>query len=89
MLREKPIIAVSKDLLQRIHLLATFCHGSPSKALMPENVNVRVFLACLMIAYSPSHVFESMGPREQELFDAASPLMVRFEKICACITVKS
>ena len=38
-----------------------------------------------MIAYSPAHVFESMGAREQALFDAASPLMVRFEKICACI----
>ena len=83
LLREKPIIAVSKDVLQRIHLLATFRYGSPSKELIPENVNVLVFLACLMIAYL--HVFESMGAREQALFDAASQLMVHFQKICACI----
>ena len=42
-----------------------------------------------MIAYRPAHIFESIGALEQALFEAASPLMVRFEKICACIRVRT
>jgi hypothetical protein len=84
-LREKPIIAVSKACLQRIHLLSTFRHGSPSKALAPENVNVRVFLAAFMIAYRPTHVFESMGALEQSLYESAIPLLTAFERILQCI----
>jgi len=85
LLREKPIIAVSKACLQRIHLLSTFRHGSPSKALAPENVNVRVFLAGFMIAYRPTHVFESMGALEQALYESATPLLTTFERICSHI----
>jgi len=81
-LREKPVIAATRDCLQRIHLLSTFRHGSPSRALSPENVNVRVFLAGYMIAYRPTHVFESMGTLEQALYDATVPLIMTFEKIC-------
>lgn len=81
LLREKPVIGASKALLQRIHLLSTFRHGSPSKALSPENVNVRVFLAGFMIAYRPTHVFEAMGTLEQALYESATPLIVAFEKI--------
>ena len=37
--------------LQRIHVLTTFRHGLPApRVLAPENVDVRVFLAGLMIA---------------------------------------
>lgn len=85
MLRQKPVIEVSKACLQRIHLLCTFRHGSPSKALTPENVNVRVFLAGFMISYRPTHVFESMGALENALVEAATPLLVTFQKICDCI----
>ena len=84
-LREKPVIAATRDCLQRIHLLSTFRHGSPSRALSPENVNVRVFLAGYMIAYRPTHVFESMGTLEKALYDAARPLLVAFEQICDSI----
>ena len=82
LLREKPVIACSKACLQRIHLLTTFRHGSPSRALVPENVNVRVFLAGYMIAFRPTHVFESMGTLEQKLYEATLPLMTAFELIC-------
>jgi len=80
-LRDKRIIDITRNALQRVHLLTTFRHGSPSKALSPENVNVRVFLAGFMIAYRPTHVFENMGTLEQALFEAATPLIATFEKI--------
>ena len=84
-MREKAIIEVSKTCLHRVHFLATLRHGSPSKALAPENVNVRVFLAGFMIAYRPTHVFESMGTLEQALCEAATPLLTAFENICSSI----
>ena len=84
-LREKPVIAAMKDVLQRIHLQSTFRHGSPSKSLRPENVNVRVFLAAYMIAYRSSHVFESMAALEQALFETSVPLLNMFHTICSRI----
>jgi hypothetical protein len=84
-LKEKSTIQVTKACLQRIHLLTTFRHGSPSKSLAPENVNVRVFLAAFMIAFRPTHVFESMGALEQALFESAVPLLSSFERICCTI----
>ena len=80
-LREKPVIATTKALLQRVHLLCTFRHGSPRRALAPENVNVRVFLAAYMIAYRSTHVFESMGALEHPLLEAATKLLACFESI--------
>ena len=85
LLREKPIIQTMSNILQRVHLLSTFRHGSPSKALTPENVNVKVFLAGYMIAYRPTHVFESMGALETALLEAATPLITTFQKICAVV----
>lgn len=84
-LREQAIISNFKAALRRIHLLTTFRHGSPSSALVPENVNVRVVLAAFMIAYRPTHVFESTGPLEQALVDSATPLIETFERICTQI----
>ena len=81
-LRQRPVIAAMKAALQRIHYLATFRHGSPSRSLAPENINVRVFLAAFMIAYRPTHVFENMGPLERDLFEAGVPLLSMFETIC-------
>ena len=49
--------------------------------LAPENVNVRVFLAAFMIAYRPTHVFESMGVLEQSLYESALPLTTKFDEI--------
>ena len=81
-LREKPVIAAMRAALQRMHMLSTFRHGSPSKSLAPENVNVRVFLAAFMIAFRPTHVFESMGTLEQALFESSVPLLSQFERMC-------
>ena len=85
MLKDKQVIAATKSCLQRIHSLATFRHGSPSKSLVPGNVNVRVFLAAFMIAFRPTHVFESMGALEQALFESAVPLLSSFERICTAL----
>ena len=38
-----------------------------------------------MIAYRPTHVFESMGTLEQALYESATPLLTTFEKICSHI----
>ena len=46
---------------------------------------MRVFLAGFMIAYRPTHVFESMGALEHALLEAATPLLSAFQKIYTCI----
>jgi hypothetical protein len=84
-LREKETIRIAKAMLQRVHLLCTLRHGSPPRALAPENVNVRVFLAGFMIAFRPTHVFESMGVLEGALLNAATPLMEKFQGIIHCL----
>jgi len=38
-----------------------------------------------MIAYRPTHVFESMGALEQSLYESAIPLTTTFERIIQCI----
>ena len=86
-LREKNVIALSKACLQRFHLVSTFRHGSPSQALAPEQVNIRVFLAASMIAYYPDNVFESMGALEKDLYASAVPLLEKFSKMCTAIEV--
>jgi hypothetical protein len=68
--------------------MCTFRHGSPSRALAPENVNVRVFLAGFMIAYRPTHVFESMGALEHALLEATTPLLTTFDRICRILNEK-
>ena len=72
-LRKKEIIAITKACLQRVHLSCTFRHHIQYQT--NEKVNVRVFLAGYMIAYCPTHVFESMGVLEHALLNAASPLL--------------
>ena len=64
-----------------MHLSSTFRHRTLTRALAPENVNVRVFLAGYMIAYRPTHVFESMGALENALLEAAGPLLESFQTI--------
>ena len=51
-----------------------------------RKTSIRVFLAAYMVAYFPSHVFETMGPLEQALFDAATPMIVAFEAIMGELT---
>ena len=84
-LREKDMIVSCKACLQRVHSLSVFRHGSPTAALSPENVNVRVFLAAYMIAFFPQRVFDNMGPLENALFEVAGPLIALFERICRII----
>ena len=42
---------------------------------------MRIFLAAFMIVFRPTNVFESMGEREQSLFESAGPLISCFERI--------
>jgi hypothetical protein len=88
-LQEKETIRIAKAMLQRVHLLCTLRHGSPPRVLAPENVNVRVFLAGFMIAFRPTHVFESMGELEGALLNAATPLMEKFQGIIHCLLGKA
>ena len=80
-LREAPIIESASAALQRVRLLASLRHG-----LQMYEVNVRVFLAGFMIAYRPTHVFESMGTLEQALYEATTPMLATFEAICRRIS---
>ena len=84
-LREKPIVAVARNCVQRIHLSCTFLYGSPRAALLPEHVNVRVVLAAYMIAGRPTHVFESMGVLEQALYESALVLTTNLERLARSI----
>ena len=78
-LRKKEIIAIAKACLQRVRLSCAFRHRM--RAPPPHNVNFRVFLAAYMIAYRPTHVFESMGALENALLEAAGPLLESFQTI--------
>ena len=49
---------------------------------------MRVFLAGFMIAYRPTHVFESMGALEHALLESTTPLMTTFDKICQILNEK-
>lgn len=84
-LREPNIISSSKICLRRIHILCDIRHGSPNQALIPENINIKVFLAGFMIAYTPTHVFESINILENELLEAATQLFKNFYLICESI----
>jgi hypothetical protein len=85
-LENKTVIAKMKSCLQRISLLSTFRHGSPSDK--SENVNTRFFLAAYMIAFRPNHVFESFGDLEKTLYESAQATIAKFESICNAIVVK-
>ena len=84
-LREPAVIKTSKQCLQRIHALTTKRHGSPVSGTSSDTVNVRVFLAAFLIAFRPTHVFESMGSLEQQLLESAGALLVSFERIAAAV----
>ena len=79
-LRDKPVIQASKNLIQRLHLLCAFRHGTPA-GFNGNNVNVRVVLAAYMIAYRPTHVFESMGQVETDLVVSAKTMLATLESI--------
>jgi hypothetical protein len=84
-LREKPIVKVARNCVQRIHFCCNSLHGAPRKALEPESVNVRVVLAAYMIAGRPTHVFESMGALEQSLYESALVLTANLESLARSI----
>ena len=80
-LHNKKTITIAKALLQRVHLSSTFCHSTLTRALAPDSVNVRVFLAGYMITHRPTQVFECIGPSELGLFEVAGPLLELFQSI--------
>jgi hypothetical protein len=84
-LREKSIISATKVCLLRIYQLCISRHGSSNIVILPENINVRIFLSSYMIAYYPQNVFENIGTLEKALLDATIPLLTRFQNICKTI----
>lgn len=85
MLQDTRVVAAAKACLQRVHILCKRRHRQAPQKLPGVMVNVRAFLAGFMIAFKPSHVFESMGPVEGDLQEAAVSVITRFEKICNAI----
>jgi hypothetical protein len=71
---------IIKKCFQKIYLLSVYTIKSPIK-----NINYRIFSGSYIIAYFPTNVFTSMGTLEQELFDVALSLTVKFENICNII----
>ena len=84
-LREKPVVGTTKRTLYRIHLLTLRRHGTAGLEVINESINVRVFLAAYMIVHYPREVFESMGPLERLLFQAAVALLESFERILGAL----
>ena len=85
LLRRKLTIAIFKCFLQRMHRGCTkFNHVTPG-VNNPPSVNVRVVLAAYMIAFRPSHVFDTMGELETALHAAATPLLESLESLCRSI----
>jgi hypothetical protein len=81
LVRNRSVIDTTNRCLKRIHFLTTYRHGSPRLATAPEHVNITVFLMSYVIAFKPTHVFDSVGPLERDLQDAVHPLLSTFERI--------
>ena len=84
-LREPNVIQITKQILDRIHLLCTMRHRSSPPALPQsplEHVKVKVFLSAFMIVFHPHNVLENMsGKLEQALLKSAKQLMDQFQAI--------
>lgn len=80
-LRNPDLVSASEFVLKRVHSI------SGSKIESKPNV-FRVFLSGYMIAYHPSSIFESVGPLEQALLDASTPMIDSFERICGEVVLQ-
>ena len=80
-LRNPDLVSASEFVLKRVHII------SGSKIENKPNV-FRVFLSGYMIAYHPSSIFESVGPLEQALLDASTPMIDSFERICGEVVLQ-
>lgn len=85
-LREPNIVVASKACLQRIYKLCILQHGSSN---ILENINVRMFLASLMIVYHPTHVFEEINTLEKSLFESSKKMLTIFQNICKIIQLST
>ena len=81
-LREPKIVSASKACLLRIHKLCILRHGSSN---ILENINVRTFLASLMIVYHPTNIFEEINTLENSLFESSKKMLTNFQNICNII----
>ena len=89
MLRLRPVIRVTKALLQRVHIAAGIISPLPSGQNDIPNVNVRVFLAHYMTSGKPNHVFEEPDkPLETDLREASVELHECFNKIIDQLTAR-
>jgi hypothetical protein len=84
-LRSQQTIARSKACLQRLLRLSAFRHKLDIQESAPAKIKTREFLAAYMIACFPANVFESIGPLEQAVLDAAGRMLAIFERICAAL----
>ena len=72
---------IGGECLERLHRLCSLLHRISRRPKDPPLVSIRVFLAAYMIAYRPSHVFESMDELETALYEASKPLLTAFERL--------
>ena len=82
-LKTPAVIAKAKKFFFRLNSQAVFRHGSEDFEGVGTNVNVRVLMAAFMIAYRPTHVFETMGPLEQALLASAANMLAVFNDIAS------
>ena len=84
LLRHTDVIAATKSIVQRIHLLCVSRHGTED-GTNTDDINVRVVLAAFMIVHRPSHVFEIRGELVKNLIDAGTKMLANLEGIIAAI----
>ena len=84
LLRHTDVIAATKSIVQRIHLLCVSRHGTEDGTNI-DDINVRVVLAAFMIVHRPSHVFEIRGELVKNLIDAGTKMLANLEGIIAAI----
>lgn len=87
-LRQKDTISKTKALLMRFHNSARFAFGDPTNTDLPDQVNVRVFLAAYMMVYFSSKVFEEVKDLEAAARQAATRMIGNFERMIEQYTTR-
>lgn len=87
-LRQKDTISKTKALLMRFHNSARFVFGDPINTNLPDQVNVRVFLAAYMMVFFSSRVFEEVKELEAAVRQAATRVISNFERMIEQYTTR-
>lgn len=83
-LRDPTIVACTKRILQRIHVLA-LCRRSHKNKLLPRKFKVSVFLAAFLVVHFHAHICENTGG---ELLGSASAMLDLFLAILGRIAAE-